>query len=315
MTTTRFLPWLTAALFAAHGGAAAAQSRNPTPTGFPALASEFVYTSLAFSPAAATQAGLHDWTDPYTGRRAHLDSLLDSFSPAAIARQRAYFLRVQSRLAAMDRAHLDAQTRADYDVVANAAAFALFGITKERFHQYKPQMYAEDLGNTLFANISLAYADKNTRAADLTARVARVPGFLAVARRNLRATNVVYTKVALEETDGVTALVKGMGTDFTRGTPSAARYAKVAPLAIAALVEFQRFVKDTLPGRGKVDWRSGVGLFNAKWKYSLAVSLTPDEELRIAEDSMRRTRAEMLVLARPLHDKWFPAHKLSLIHI
>lgn len=309
MTTIRFALPLAAALVLAPAASARAQTHDSALTGFPALASDFVFTSLAFSPASATQAGLHDWTDPYTGRRAHLDSLLDSFSPEAIAKQRAYFVHVQSRLAALDRAHLDAQTQADYDVVANAAAFALFGITKERFHQYKPQMYAEDLGNTLFANISLEYADKNTRASDLTARVARVPAFLAVARRNLRATNDIYTKVALEETDGVSALIKDMGADFTRGTPSQARYAKVAPLAIAALASFQRFVKDSLPRRGAVDWRSGIGLFNAKWKYSLAVSLTPDEELKIAEDSMRRTRAAMLVLARPLHDRWFPAHK------
>ena len=309
MTTIRIALPLAAALVLAPAASARAQTHDSALTGFPALASDFVFTSLAFSPASATQAGLHDWTDPYTGRRAHLDSLLDSFSPEAIARQRAYFVHVQSRLAALDRAHLDAQTQADYDVVANAAAFALFGITKERFHQYKPQMYVEDLGNTLFANISLEYADKNTRASDLTARVARVPAFLAVARRNLRATNDIYTKVALEETDGVSALIKDMGADFTRGTPSQARYAKVAPLAIAALASFQRFVKDSLPKRGAVDWRSGVGLFNAKWKYSLAVSLTPDEELKIAEDSMRRTRAAMLVLARPLHDRWFPAHK------
>ena len=309
MTTIRFALPLAAALVLAPAASARAQTHDSALTGFPALASDFVFTSLAFSPASATQAGLHDWTDPYTGRRAHLDSLLDSFSPEAIAKQRAYFVHVQSRLAALDRAHLDAQTQADYDVVANAAAFALFGITKERFHQYKPQMYAEDLGNTLFANISLEYADKNTRASDLTARVARVPAFLAVARRNLRATNDIYTKVALEETDGVSALIKDMGADFTRGTPSQARYAKVAPLAIAALASFQRFVRDSLSKRGAVDWRSGVGLFNAKWKYSLAVSLTPDEELKIAEDSMRRTRAAMLVLARPLHDRWFPAHK------
>jgi hypothetical protein len=170
-------------------------------------------------------------------------------------------------------------------------------------------MYAEDLGNSLFANISLEYADKNTRAADLTARVARVPAFLAMASRNLRATNDIYTRVALEETDGVSALVKGMGADFTSGTPSRTRYARVAPLALAALARYQRFIKDTLSKRGTVDWRSGVGLFNAKWKYALEVSLTPAEALAIAEDSMRTTRAEMLELARPLHDKWFPDHR------
>jgi uncharacterized protein (DUF885 family) len=309
MTRIRPVLQLTAALLLAPAGALIAQTRDSALTGFPALASEFVYTSLAFSPAFATQSGLHDWTDPYTGRRAHLDSLLDNFSPTAIEKQRQYFLRIESRLASIDRTRLDAQTKADYDVVANAAAFALFGITKERFYQFKPQLYAELLGNSLFANISLEYANKNTRAADLTARVAQVPQFLAVAQRNLRASNEIYTRVSVEETDGVIALVKEMGADFTRGTPSQARYARVAPPALAALASYERFIKDTLSKRGTVDWRSGVGLFNAKWKYSLAVSLTPAEALRIAEDSMRVTRAEMLTLARPLHDKWFPEHK------
>jgi len=309
MTRVRFAVPLAAAMLIAQAGAVSAQTRDTALTGFPAFASDFVYTTLAFSPTAATQAGLHDWTDPYTGKRAHLDSLLDNFSPEAIDKQRTYFMRVQSHLTSLNRTRLDAQTQADYDVVSNAAAFALFSLTKERFHQFKPQMYAEDLGNALFANISLEYADKNTRAADLTARVARVPDFLAIARRNLRATNDIYTRVSLEETDGVSALVKAMGAEFTRGTPSQARYARVAPAALAALADYQRFIKDTLSKRGTVDWRSGVGLFNAKWKYSLAVSLTPNEALAIAEDSMRKTRAEMLVLARPLHDTWFPNHK------
>jgi uncharacterized protein (DUF885 family) len=308
MTRSRLAVALAAAILLTAAPASHAQSRSGALTGFPALANDFVFTSLAFSPANATQSGLHEWTDPYTGRRAHLDSLLDDFSPAAIAKQRTYFQKVQSRLAAIDRARLDAQTQADYDVVANAAGFALFGLTRERFHERKPQLYAEDLGNSLFSNISLEYASKNVRAADLTARVARVPHFLAVARRNLRATNEVYSRVAVEETDGVISLVKGMGADFARGTPSGARYARAAPAAIAALEGYQRFIRDTLAKRGTYDWRMGRTLFDQKWKYSLQVSLTPEEVLRIAEDSMRTTRHAMLALARPLHDAWFPKH-------
>ena len=309
MTHFRLAFVLAATSMLAATAPARAQASDSTLTGFPALASEFVYTSLAFSPAGATQSGLHDGTDPYTGRRVHFDSLLDSFSPAAIAKQRAYFEKVQGRLAAMNRSRLDAQTQADYDVVANAAGFALFTLTRERFHERKPQLYAEDLGNTLFSNISLEYADKNARAADLAARVAGVPAFLAVARKNLQATNEIYSRVALEETDGVIGLVKGLGTDFTRGTPAEARYARVSPAAIAALEGYERFIRDSLPRRGTFDWRMGSALFDEKWKYSLQVSLTPSEVLRIAEDSMRTTRNAMLVLARPLHDKWFPDHR------
>ena len=309
MTQPRLAFVLAAASVLAATVPARAQAPDSSLTGFPALASEFVYTSLAFSPASATQSGLHDGTDPYTGRRVHFDSLLDSFSPAAIAKQRAYFEKVQARLAAMNRSRIDAQTQADYDVVANAAGFALFNLTHERFHERKPQLYAEDLGNTLFSNIALEYAEKNARASDLAARVAAVPDFLAVARKNLQATNEIYSRVAIEETDGVIGLVKGLGTDFTRGTPAEVRYARVSPAAIAALEGYERFIRDSLPRRGTFDWRMGSALFDEKWKYSLQVSLTPSEVLRIAEDSMRTTRNAMLVLARPLHDKWFPDHR------
>src|SRR4051794_15260917 len=98
MTKIRFALPLAAALLIPSGGALLAQARDSAVAGFPTLASDFVYTTLSFSPASATQAGLHDWTDPYTGKRAHLDSLLDNFSPEAMETQRAYFLRVQSRL-------------------------------------------------------------------------------------------------------------------------------------------------------------------------------------------------------------------------
>ena len=50
-------------------------------SGFPALANEFVFTTLSFSPAAATQNGLHQYHDKTTGRTLQLDQMLDDFSP------------------------------------------------------------------------------------------------------------------------------------------------------------------------------------------------------------------------------------------
>jgi hypothetical protein len=288
---------------------AQATPRAASATGqFADLARDFVYTTLAFSPASATQAGLHEWTDPTTGGRVLLDSLLDDFSPAAIARQRSYYQRVRGRLAAMPRAALGPETQADYDLLHNGAVFGLFGLTEERFHERHPQLYAENLGGALFANITLEYADRGTRAAHLAARLAQVPTFLAVARRNLTATNDVYTRVALQEADGVTDLVRSLGADFVKSTPSARRYAEAMRPALDALEEFKGFVRDTLPTRGTVDWRAGRERYARKWRYYLQVSRTPAQMLTLAEDSVRATRREMLALARPLHDRWFPEH-------
>ncbi|HEY2066317.1 MAG TPA: DUF885 domain-containing protein [Gemmatimonadaceae bacterium] len=276
---------------------------------FASLAREVVFTSVAFSPAAATQTGLHAWTEPRSGRHVLLDSLLDDLSPAAIRFQRQYYRRVRRRLAAIPRARLDAQTRADYDALRDAADFALFSLDEERLVNRRPQLYAELAGSALFANMSLEYAPKVDRAAHLTARVEQLPAFLTTARGNLTATNSIYTKVAAEETDGVANLITGPGTEFVKGTPSSTRYLGAAARAVAALRAYQVFIRDTLPRRGTYDWRAGPTLYAGKWRYFMHVSRSPAELLALARDSVRTARRQMLAIASPLHEQWFPGHR------
>ena len=247
---------------------------------FPALANDFVFTSLSFSPSGATQVGLHVFVDPKSGDTLRLDAMLDDFSPAAIARERAYFRGVDSQLTAIGRDRLDPQTQADYDLLYNGMKFAAFSLDSERFYQRKPQLYAEVLGSALFANLSLEYADTAARARDLTARLEKVPWFIGVAVGNLTASNDVYRKVALEEMSGVADLIKGMGAAFVKGTPSEARYKAVQGPALAALAHYAAIVRDTLPGKGTFDWRMGRAMFEQKWKYYLQAAVTPAEMLK-----------------------------------
>ena len=59
---------------------------------FSKLSTELVYSSLAFSPVAATAAGLHQ----YQGQ--NLDEQLDDISPAALDHQRQYYQGFRDRL-------------------------------------------------------------------------------------------------------------------------------------------------------------------------------------------------------------------------
>jgi len=261
---------------------------------FPDLATEYVHTALSFSPSGATQTGLHEYTDPRTGAKLGLDTLLDDFSPAALDSQRAFLQGFKARLQRLNRDRLDPQMQADYDLLLNNVDFALFSLDQERFTTRKPQLYAEVLGNALFGNISLEYADTATRAAHLAARLEKVPAFIATAVGNLTASNDVWRRVAIEELSGVADLIRGLGAGFVRGTPAEARYAAAQPAALAALDRFAAFVRDTLAAKGTFDWRMGPEMFATKWRYYLQASVTP---------------AEMLTLARPLHDQWFAGHR------
>jgi len=289
--------------------AAAAAGCSRSDTRFPALATDFVYASLSFSPSNATQVGLHVYVDPTTRDTLRLDAMLDDFSPAAIAHQRAAYEAFEARLDSLKRDDLDPQTQADYDLLSNAVKFARFGVDSERFYQRRPQLYAEVLGNALFANISLEYADTAARARDLAARLAAVPAFVQAAVGNLSVSNAVYRKVALEELQGVVDLINGPGAAFVKGTPADSAYRAARGPALAALAHYAAFVRDTLPKRGVFDWRMGRSMFDQKWKYYLQASVTPEEMLKSAEDSMTAVRNEMFDLAYPLHAQWFPQHR------
>jgi uncharacterized protein (DUF885 family) len=296
-------------VLALTASAAVAAGCSSPATRFPSLATEYVYTTLTFSPAGATQNGLHTYTDPKTGTVLALDTLLDDFSKPSLDRQRAFYGDFKTRLATLNRDKLDPQTQADYDLLANAVDFALFGLDHERFTQRKPQLYAEVLGNALFSNISLEYADTATRAAHLAARLGQVPAFVAAAALNLTASNDVWRRVAVEEMDGVADMIRTMGANFVKGTPAEARYAAAQPAALAAIQRFDAFVRDTLGTKDTFDWRMGTELFADKWRLYLQASVSPEEMLTAAEDSMRVVRAEMLELARPLHERWFARHR------
>lgn len=304
----RFLPVLLMLTVTVPLGA---QSRRVS---FPDLANEFVYQTLVFSPAGATQSGLHRYRDPRTGRELNLDQMLDDFSPASLQAQRTYYRDFIRRLKVLPKTGMDSQTRADLELLQNASNFALFSLDRERYYSWRPQLYSENLGNALFSNLSLEYGDTATRALDLTVRVEGIPRFVDDAIGNLSASNDIFRRVALESVDGVVDLIKGMGAQFVKGTPSEARYAAAQTRALAALERFNTFVRDDLPKKPQRDWRIGKSMFAEKWKYYLQISESPEKMLRAAEDSMRATRSEMLRLASPLHAQWFPQHNHSALN-
>src|SRR4029077_5023424 len=92
------------AIFISSGDAAKAQQRPD----FSKLTEDFVYGSLEWCPASATQAGYHEQ------RGVRLDERLDDFSPAGIAEARKFYEGFDKRLAAIDPRQLSAGGAADY---------------------------------------------------------------------------------------------------------------------------------------------------------------------------------------------------------
>lgn len=290
--------------------AAAAAAPETSGERFARLADEFLRRYLALSPSTATTVGYHQHTDPATGAVVNLDEQLDDLSPAGIEQQKAFFHEFRRRLRQEVRvSELDAETRADYELVRDVIALSLLELEQIQSHKHKPQLYVETLGTAIFVPLAVEYAPPEKRLEHILARLEQVPSLLAAARANLTATAPIFLRTAVEENEGNIGMIQGpVKTLVPAAGPLAERYQRVAPQAVAALQEFNHWLETDLAKRAKTTWRLGRRFYAPKLRYALGTDLTPEQVLRDAERELVRARAEMLRRATPLHAEWFPTH-------
>ena len=269
-------------------------SRKPD-SSFAQMADEFVYTSLAFSPVAATAVGYHKH------QGVNLDEQLDDVSAAAMERQRQFYSGFRDRLSKIVKPdQLSSEDRADYDIIQDQISLALLDLDQIRSLQHNPTIYVESIGNALFNPYVLEYAPKPQRMRDIIARTAKIPAFLEQAKKNLTDAPGIWTKVAAEENDGNIGLVDktlraGMPDDLR------SRYEQVANTALAALRGFNDYLKNELSRRSQFDWRLGAGKYRQKFQYALATDLSPEQVLAAAEADIKAVQARMAEVASKLY--------------
>lgn len=267
-----------------------------------ALSEEFVYGSLAFSPSAATAAGLHQY------QKQNFDEMLDDFGAQSLAKQRTFYEKFGARLADLKTGELTPEDRADLTILQDQIALNLLDLTEIHSHLHSPQLYVETLGNALFAPYVLEYAPKPDRIRHIIARLQKVPLYLDQASTNLVSAPDVWNRVAIEENQGNINLVD---KEIRAGVPpgQSDNYARAARPALEAMAKFDEFLRNSLSARNSPDWRLGGTMYTRKFRYALESGSEPDNTLQQAERDLIAVRARMLELALPLHRGAFPSHK------
>lgn len=294
-----------------EAGGLGARDRDGGAARFAAFAARFTRDSLALSPPAATLAGLHRHRDPERGVEIDLDRELDDFSPEGAALRLRFYRRT---LEALDRdfpaGSLPGQERIDRDIIAAQCRLALLDLERVRSIETNPTAAVESIGTALFFPVVFEYAPAAERAADVIARLEKTPAFIEQAIAALGTSAPIYTDVAIEENDGNRDVVlNALPALFPKGSDLETRYLAARGPALAAIDRLGRFLSGDLRERSTGDWRLGGDLYREKFRAYFQDDLDPMEVLAEAEDSLRRVRAEMLALAAPLHDQWFPGHE------
>ncbi len=269
--------------------------------GIPQLTEEFVYTSLKFSPVAATQVGYHQHEGVV------LDDLLDDYSPGAMDAQRKFYSGFRQRLDAIRPEQLTPEDRADCDILRGQTELALLDLDSIQSYRHNPTLYVELAGNALFTLSALEYAPKPERYGHIMARLGRLRVLLDSAKQNLTDAPEVWNKVAQAENEGNIDLVD---KTLREGAPAELRasYDRAAAPALDALREFGQWLKDDLSKRTS-DWRLGGEKYASKFRYTLGTDRSAEDVLAKAEADIMRVRKQMWDLALPLHKKMYPTHR------
>jgi uncharacterized protein (DUF885 family) len=279
-------------------------SRKTAAPEFEKVASDFVDTTLSFSPVTASGQGLHK----LNGK--DFDRDLDDLSRRAIQMQRDYYINLHKRLEDFDKDALSPEDRADYDIIDTQIGLALFDLDIAQSWRHSPQSYVELIGSALFNPFVLDYAPKPERYEHIIARLQKIPAFVEVAQRQLGEAPPIWAQVAKEENDGNIDLID---KTLRAGAPAEEKkaYDQAAAPALDALRGFNKFLTTELPRRnrgGTPDWRLGAEHYRGKFKLNLATDRTPDEVLKDAETRLQEVRARMLELSVPLHATMFAGH-------
>ena len=262
-----------------------------TDSQFEQLVDDFVFGTLALSPTNATSFGYH------VHHGASLDDMLDDFSPAGIAASRGLLQDVDARIARLDTASLDAEQRADIDIMHDALGASRLELDEIQSYRHNPTTYVELLGNGLYTPYVLHYAPPTERYRHIINRLKKVPELVRQAETNLQDSPEAWNRVAREENSGNIGLID---TTLRADCPpeERMRYDQAAAAATAALNGFNRWLEDNLAERVS-DWRLGKERYAKKFRLVLETGKTPEALLTEAEADLVKVRAEIARLAAP----------------
>jgi hypothetical protein len=158
------------------------------------------------------------------------------------------------------------------------------------------------------------FAPTNQRLASLVAREKQMPEALAAAHENLKNPPRIYTEVALEQLPGLIALFeKNLPAAFADATNPTikAEFAKSNQAVVAALKDYETWLKSDVLLRSHGDFRIGAETYSKKLLYDEMVDTPLDRLLEIGTADLHKNQAEFAHVAKQLDSSKTPQQVLQ----
>ncbi|WP_446745491.1 DUF885 domain-containing protein [Silvibacterium acidisoli] len=280
-----------------------AQAADPA-ANFRHLADEyFSQVYYKFSPTGGTAAGLHKY-----------DPILEDYSSAGVEKEIAALKQYEAKFDAVSETGLDLSTQGDLAMVRNNIRGALLTLETIRPWEKNPDNYSSGITNSAFVLMERKFAPADDRLRSLIAREKQMPAVFAEARKNLKNPPKIYTEIALEQLPDIISFFENdVPSAFTDAKDKATidEFHKTNAAVIAALKDYEQWLKTDLLPRSNGDFRIGADAFSKKLQYDEMVDTPLPKLLDIAYADLHRNQAEFEKIAKEVDPNKTPKQVLA----
>jgi uncharacterized protein (DUF885 family) len=241
-------------------------------------------------PTAATAYGVHKY-----------DDRLEDYSKAGVDKQVAAFKGWLTRFQALPEAGLSDRVRGDRELMIASVQGALLGLETVKQWQKNPDVYPSGIAGSAYGIMQREFAPAAERLKLLVAREQAMPAVLAAARANLVNPPKIYTEIAIDQIGGTISFFQNdLPLPFAGVTDAQLKslFAASNGAVIAALKDYQAWMKKDLLPRSAGEFRLGAETYRAKLRYDEMVDTPLDELLKIGMADLRRNQAEFARVAK-----------------
>lgn len=271
--------------------AAAVQPANDDEFQFKGIASQFIASSLYFSPVEATALGEHKY-----------DFRLPDITPRGRKLRRMMSIGLLGQLNGLNYAKLSLASQVDYMVLKNELEYRVFANDVLQEWAWNPQIYNDIAGGALYTLAARDFAPWDVRLKAATARMEAIPGMLRASRSELVPARVplIFAQTVSRQNSGIVEIAETMLVPQAGVLNPADRARFDAALAglKAGVAEHQKWLDEVLVLAAKGDFRLGAKLYDQKMKFALMSDMTRPVLKARALKAKAGIRDEMYALAR-----------------
>jgi uncharacterized protein (DUF885 family) len=272
------------------------------------LAYMYLDFSIQINPPTGGALGIHGTPD-----NPHLyDDHLGDVSPAGWEARYQANVAFRDRLAEIDASKLSRADQIDLHILKNNVESSLLDLTILG-ESTDPSTYVSGIGDAFSGLVLRDYAPVDQRLLSFGSRCSETRAYLQNARTALSPDSVQPTAVnkqsavgRLHGTVGDNGLFKKVLPEMIRTSgldkAEAAKIEAACAFAVEEIEAFTAWFEETVVPRPDGEWRLGKELYEQVYTVYMDYPLTPDELLAEAESALDETSAELVAIARSIHD-------------